>query len=77
MDTFTYRGLTFRSLKPIGLEVYHPECRQWFETDFMDRAALEKSSPDFPDIGLWGRFNTRFYHGSLQFAQQTRKDTET
>jgi len=66
-QTFRHRGLTFRHLDPIGLEVYDPVQLRWFDTDFMSRASLEASH--LPDIGLWGRHNTRHYHGSLQFPQ--------
>jgi len=71
--TFTLRGLTFRPCgplglpAPIGLEILHEGV--WYETDFMNRSALERQATEVPDVGLWGKGNTREYFGSARFTE--------
>jgi len=63
--TFTFRGLTFRPCGLVGLEILHEGV--WYETDYMNRAALERQATEVPDVGLWGKGNTREYFGSARF----------
>jgi len=72
--TFTFRGLTFRPcgpvglIDPVGLEVLSEG--KWYEADYMNRAALERQAKTVPDIGLWGKGNTREYFGSARFTEE-------
>lgn len=76
--TFTFRGLTFRPCgplglrDPIGLEIFHEGV--WYKADYMNRAALERQATEVPNIGLWGKGNTREYFGSARFHETDRAD---
>ena len=55
--TFTFRGLTFRPCGLVGLEILHEGV--WYETDYMNKEALERQAIEVPDVGLWAKGNTR------------------
>lgn len=62
---FNFRGLKFRELGPIGLEVQDQDG-QWYNTDFVNRKALEWMT-EIPDISLW---KDRCVVGNLRFKDQ-------
>ncbi len=52
MKEFEFRGLTFRTLYPVGLEVKVAD--KWHLTDFLNQQALFGScGSEIPDISLW------------------------
>lgn len=61
--TFEFRGLTFRTLDPIGIEV--KVGNKWLSTDFLNRRTLEQLASEIPDIGTWGK--RMAYLGSVRF----------
>jgi len=65
MAEFSFRGLKFRELKPVGLQI-QDEKGQWHNTDFLNRKALERAT-EIPDVSLW---KDRCVVGNLRFKDQ-------
>jgi len=64
-EQFEFRGLQFRALGPIGIEV--KVKGEWCSTDFVNRKALNKLGPEIPDIAIW---DGKAYLGSIRFTAQ-------
>ena len=71
---FYHRGLEFRELPKFGIQVYHPELKKWFNTDFLYKWKVLQDV--FPDIGLWyydkNIAGSRNYYGSLKYPEGGR-----
>lgn len=72
LEPFDFRGLKFREhSEGIGIQVYDPQDRRWYDVAASNRRSLEKNFAEVPDVAKSGK--AREHLGTIHFPIPVQK----